>query len=84
MFEIFQGVTKDVKNTVYLRPETAQGIFVNLKNMQRAPRKKIPFGIGQTGKSFRNGITSGGLAFHTRKFEQMEPEFLYKLDTGLK
>ena len=76
MFKTFQGVTEDAKNTVYLRPETAQGIFVNFKNVQRTSRKKIPFGIGQIGKSFRNEITPGNFTFRTREFEQMELEFL--------
>lgn len=75
MFKTFQGVTEDAKNTVYLRPETAQGIFVNFKNVQRTSRKKIPFGIGQIGKSFRNEITPGNFTFRTREFEQMEMEF---------
>ena len=72
MFKTFQGVTEDAKNTVYLRPETAQGIFVNFKNVQRTSRKKVPFGIGQIGKSFRNEITPGNFTFRTREFEQME------------
>ena len=76
MFKTFQGVTEDAKNTVYLRPETAQGIFVNFKNVQRTSRKKIPFGIGQIGKSFRNEITPGNFTFRTREFEQMELEFI--------
>ena len=71
MFKTFQGVTEDAKNTVYLRPETAQGIFVNFKNVQRTSRKKVPFGIGQIGKSFRNEITPGNFTFRTREFEQM-------------
>ena len=71
MFKTFQGVTEDAKNTVYLRPETAQGIFVNFKNVQRTSRKKIPFGIGQIGKAFRNEITPGNFTFRTREFEQM-------------
>ncbi|PKM95466.1 MAG: glycine--tRNA ligase [Firmicutes bacterium HGW-Firmicutes-1] len=75
MFKTFQGVTEDAKNTVFLRPETAQGIFVNFKNVQRTSRKKIPFGIGQIGKSFRNEITPGNFTFRTREFEQMELEF---------
>ena len=75
MFKTFQGVTEDAKNTVYLRPETAQGIFVNFKNVQRTSRKKIPFGIAQIGKSFRNEITPGNFTFRTREFEQMELEF---------
>lgn len=83
MFKTFQGVTEDAKNTVYLRPETAQGIFVNFKNVQRTSRKKIPFGIGQIGKSFRNEITPGNFTFRTREFEQMELEFFCKPDTDL-
>ncbi len=75
MFKTFQGVTEDSKNEIYLRPETAQGIFVNFKNVQRSTRKKIPFGIGQIGKSFRNEITPGNFTFRTREFEQMELEF---------
>ena len=78
MFKTFQGVTEDAKNIVYLRPETAQGIFVNFKNVQRTTRKKIPFGIGQIGKSFRNEITPGNFTFRTREFEQMELEFFCK------
>ncbi len=83
MFKTFQGVTEDTKNTVYLRPETAQGIFVNFKNVQRTSRKKIPFGIGQIGKSFRNEITPGNFTFRTREFEQMELEFFCEPDTDL-
>ena len=83
MFKTFQGVTEDAKNTVYLRPETAQGIFLNFKNVQRTSRKKIPFGIGQIGKSFRNEITPGNFTFRTREFEQMELEFFCKPDTDL-
>ena len=83
MFKTFQGVTEDAKNTVYLRPETAQGIFVNFKNVQRTSREKIPFGIGQIGKSFRNEITPGNFTFRTREFEQMELEFFCKPDTDL-
>ena len=75
MFKTFQGVTEDSKNEIYLRPETAQGIFVNFKNVQRSTRKKLPFGIGQIGKSFRNEITPGNFIFRTREFEQMELEF---------
>lgn len=75
MFKTFQGVTEDSKAEIYLRPETAQGIFVNFKNVQRATRKKIPFGIGQIGKSFRNEITPGNFIFRIREFEQMELEF---------
>ncbi len=83
MFKTFQGVTEDAKNTVYLRPETAQGIFVNFKNVQRTSRKKIPFGICQIGKSFRNEITPGNFTFRTREFEQMELEFFCKPGTDL-
>ena len=83
MFKTFQGVTEDAKNTVYLRPETAQGIFVNFKNVQRTSRKKVPFGIGQIGKSFRNEITPGNFIFRIREFEQMELEFFCKPDTDL-
>ena len=83
MFKTFQGVTEDAKNTVYLRPETAQGIFVNFKNVQRTSRKKVPFGIGQIGKSFRNEITPGNFTFRTREFEQMELEFFCKPNTDL-
>lgn len=83
MFKTFQGVTEDAKNTVYLRPETAQSIFVNFKNVQRTSRKKIPFGIGQIGKSFRNEITPGNFTFRTREFEQMELEFFCEPDTDL-
>lgn len=83
MFKTFQGVTEDAKNTVYLRPETAQGIFVNFKNVQRTSRKKLPFGIGQIGKSFRNEITPGNFTFRTREFEQMELEFFCKPGTDI-
>ena len=83
MFKTFQGVTEDAKNTVYLRPETAQGIFVNFKNVQRTSRKKVPFGIGQIGKSFRNEITPGNFTFRTREFEQMELEFFCEPGTDL-
>ena len=83
MFKTFQGVTEDAKNTIYLRPETAQGIFVNFKNVQRTSRKKVPFGIGQIGKSFRNEITPGNFTFRTREFEQMELEFFCKPGTDL-
>ena len=83
MFKTFQGVTEDAKNVVYLRPETAQGIFVNFKNVQRTSRKKIPFGIGQIGKSFRNEITPGNFTFRTREFEQMELEFFCEPGTDL-
>ena len=83
MFKTFQGVTEDAKDVVYLRPETAQGIFVNFKNVQRTSRKKIPFGIAQIGKSFRNEITPGNFTFRTREFEQMELEFFCKPGTDL-
>ena len=83
MFKTFQGVTEDAKNTVYLRPETAQGIFVNFKNVQRTSRKKVPFGIGQIGKSFRNEITPGNFTFRTREFEQMALEFFCRPGTDL-
>ncbi len=83
MFKTFAGVTEDSKNVVYLRPETAQGIFVNFNNVQRSSRKKVPFGIGQIGKSFRNEITPGNFVFRTREFEQMELEFFCKPDTDL-
>lgn len=78
MFKTFQGVTEDSKAEIFLRPETAQGIFVNFKNVQRTARKKVPFGIGQIGKSFRNEITPGNFTFRTREFEQMELEFFCK------
>ena len=78
MFKTFQGILEDAKNTIYLRPETAQGIFVNFKNVQRSMRRKLPFGIGQIGKSFRNEITPGNFIFRTREFEQMEMEFFCK------
>ena len=83
MFKTFQGVTEDSKSEIYLRPETAQGIFVNFKNVQRTTRKKIPFGIAQIGKSFRNEITPGNFIFRTREFEQMELEFFCKPGTEL-
>jgi glycyl-tRNA synthetase len=83
MFKTFQGVTEDAKNEIYLRPETAQGIFVNFKNVQRTSRKKVPFGIAQVGKSFRNEITPGNFTFRTREFEQMELEFFCKPGTDL-
>ncbi len=83
MFKTFQGVTEDAKNTVYLRPETAQGIFVNFPSIQRTTRKKLPFGVCQIGKSFRNEITPGNFTFRTREFEQMELEFFCKPDTDL-
>ncbi len=83
MFKTFQGVTEDASATVYLRPETAQGIFVNFKNVQRTSRRNIPFGIGQIGKSFRNEITPGNFTFRTREFEQMELEFFCEPGTDL-
>ncbi len=83
MFKTFQGVTEDTASTVYLRPETAQGIFVNFKNVQRTSRKKVPFGIAQIGKSFRNEITPGNFIFRVREFEQMELEFFCKPGTDL-
>ena len=83
MFKTFQGVTEDSSSQLYLRPETAQGIFVNFKNVQRTTRKKLPFGIGQIGKSFRNEITPGNFIFRIREFEQMELEFFCKPDTDL-
>ena len=83
MFKTFQGVTEDAKNEIYLRPETAQGIFVNFANVQRTTRKKIPFGVAQIGKSFRNEITPGNFTFRTREFEQMELEFFCKPGTDL-
>ena len=83
MFKTFQGVTEDAKNTIYLRPETAQGIFVNFKNVERSMRLKLPFGIGQIGKSFRNEITPGNFTFRTREFEQMDLEFFCKPGTEL-
>lgn len=83
MFKTFQGITEEAKNEVYLRPETAQGIFVNFANVQRTTRKKLPFGIAQVGKSFRNEITPGNFIFRTREFEQMELEFFCKPDTDL-
>ncbi|HIY07856.1 MAG TPA: glycine--tRNA ligase [Firmicutes bacterium] len=83
MFKTFQGVTEDAKNEIYLRPETAQGIFVNFANVQRTTRKKLPFGVCQIGKSFRNEITPGNFTFRTREFEQMELEFFCKPDTDL-
>ncbi|TCP57578.1 glycyl-tRNA synthetase [Tumebacillus sp. BK434] len=78
MFKTFQGVTESSANEIYLRPETAQGIFVNFKNVQRTMRKKLPFGICQVGKSFRNEITPGNFTFRTREFEQLEMEFFFK------
>ena len=83
MFETKMGVVEDAKSTVYLRPETAQGIFVNFKNIQRTTRKKVPFGIGQIGKAFRNEITPGNFIFRMREFEQMELEFFCKPGTDL-
>ncbi len=83
MFKTFQGVTEDSQSELYLRPETAQGIFVNFNNVQRASRKKIPFGIAQVGKSFRNEITPGNFIFRTREFEQMELEFFCKPGTDM-
>lgn len=83
MFKTFQGVTEDAKSEIYLRPETAQGIFVNFKAVQRTSRKKVPFGIAQIGKSFRNEITPGNFTFRTREFEQMELEFFCKPGTDL-
>ena len=83
MFKTFQGVTEDSKNELYLRPETAQGIFVNFANIQRTSRKKVPFGVAQIGKSFRNEITPGNFIFRVREFEQMELEFFCKPGTDL-
>lgn len=83
MFKTFIGVTENATSTVYLRPETAQGIFVNFKNVCRTTRRKIPFGIGQIGKSFRNEITPGNFIFRIREFEQMELEFFCKPGTDL-
>ena len=83
MFKTFQGVTEDAKAEIFLRPETAQGIFVNFKNVMRTTRKKIPMGIAQIGKSFRNEITPGNFTFRTREFEQMELEFFCKPGTDL-
>lgn len=84
MFKTYQGVTEDSQSEIFLRPETAQGIFVNFKNVQRTTRKKLPFGIGQIGKSFRNEITPGNFIFRTREFEQMELEFFCSPDEDLK
>ena len=84
MFKTFQGVNEDTASQLYLRPETAQGIFVNFKNVQRSTRRKIPFGICQIGKSFRNEITPGNFTFRTREFEQMECEFFCEPGTDLK
>ncbi|MBR3133416.1 MAG: glycine--tRNA ligase [Clostridia bacterium] len=83
MFKTFQGVTEDSKAEIYLRPETAQGIFVNFKNVLRTTRKKMPMGVGQIGKAFRNEITPGNFTFRTREFEQMELEFFCKPGTDL-
>ena len=83
MFKTFQGVTEDSVNTVYLRPETCQGIFVDFKNVQRSTRMRVPFGVGQIGKSFRNEITPGNFIFRVREFEQMELEFFCKPGTDL-
>ena len=83
MFKTFQGVTEDSKSTIYLRPETAQGIFADFLNVQRSMRLKVPFGIGQVGKSFRNEITPGNFIFRVREFEQMELEFFCKPGTEL-
>lgn len=83
MFKTFQGVTEDSKSEIYLRPETAQGIFVNFKNVMRTTRRKIPMGIAQVGKAFRNEITPGNFTFRTREFEQMELEFFCKPGTDL-
>ncbi len=83
MFKTFMGVTEDSKNEIYLRPETCQGIFINFANVQRTSRKKVPFGIGQIGKSFRNEITPGNFIFRTREFEQMELEFFCKPGTDM-
>lgn len=83
MFKTFQGVTEDSKSTIYLRPETAQGIFADYQNIQRSMRLKLPFGVGQVGKSFRNEITPGNFIFRVREFEQMELEFFCKPGTEL-
>ena len=83
MYKTFQGVTEDSSSELYLRPETAQGIFVNFKNIARTTRKKLPFGVGQIGKSFRNEITPGNFIFRIREFEQMELEFFCKPGTDL-
>ena len=83
MFKTFQGVTEDSQTELYLRPETAQGIFINFKNVQRSMRRKIPFGIAQIGKSFRNEVTPGNFIFRTREFEQMELQFFCKPGTDL-
>ena len=83
MFKTYQGVTEETASQIYLRPETAQGIFVNFKSIQRTTRKKVPFGVAQIGKSFRNEITPGNFTFRTREFEQMELEFFCKPGTDL-
>lgn len=83
MFKTFQGVTEDAKSQIYLRPETCQGIFVNFKNIIRTSRKRVPMGVGQVGKAFRNEITPGNFIFRTREFEQMEYEFFCVPDTDL-
>ena len=83
MFKTYQGVTEDSKNELFLRPETAQGIFVDFKNIVRTTRKKVPFGVAQIGKSFRNEITPGNFTFRTREFEQMELEFFCKPGTDI-
>ncbi|MCL2699551.1 MAG: glycine--tRNA ligase, partial [Defluviitaleaceae bacterium] len=83
MFKTHAGVTEDSQNQIYMRPETAQGIFVNFRNVQRSSRKKIPFGIAQIGKAFRNEITPGNFTFRTREFEQMELEFFCAPDSDL-
>ena len=83
MFKTFQGVTEDTTATIYLRPETAQGIFVNYKNVMRTTRRKLPMGIAQIGKAFRNEITPGNFTFRTREFEQMELEFFCKPGSDL-
>ncbi len=83
MFKTFQGVTEDSSSEIFLRPETAQGIFINFKHIQRSTRKRVPFGVGQVGKSFRNEITPGNFTFRTREFEQMELEFFCKPGTDL-
>ncbi|MCL1832097.1 MAG: glycine--tRNA ligase [Oscillospiraceae bacterium] len=83
MFKTFQGITEDSADEIYLRPETAQGIFVNFANIQRTSRRKIPFGVAQIGKSFRNEVTPGKFIFRVREFEQMELEFFCKPDTDL-
>ncbi len=84
MFKTFQGVTSDSQSEIYLRPETAQGIFLNFKNVARTCRKQVPFGIAQIGKSFRNEITPGNFIFRTREFEQMEVEFFCHPDESQK